>query len=280
MSHGLPIEVESIAEHLFFTTVRILAETPDGVSIGTGFIFSHTKNDSSYAFIVTNKHVVKDSKKGRIIFHKADDKKPSGDAIEVNVEEFDKFWVGHPSEDIDVTIGPFGDLYEEMKKRNQEIFFRAVPSDLIPTGEKLKEIDAFEQVIFIGYPTGLSDTFNNTPISRTGITATPVILDYEGKKSFLIDASVFPGSSGSPVFIYNPGSHPDKKGGLVAGTRILFVGILTRMLYQEEEGRVEFKEIPSNSVPYIKSKRSIDLGLVFKSDTILETIDEYLKTRP
>lgn len=59
----------------------------------------------------------------------------------------------------------------------------------------------------IGYPNGLWDSQNNLPIIRRGITATSVKKDYNGKKEFLIDAAVFPGSSGSPVFIFNEGSY-------------------------------------------------------------------------
>ena len=42
------------------------------------------------------------------------------------------------------------------------------------------------------------------PILRRGTTATPIALNFEGRPEFLIDAAVYPGSSGSPVFVYLP----------------------------------------------------------------------------
>ena len=47
------------------------------------------------------------------------------------------------------------------------------------------------------------------------------------EKEFVIDAACFPGSSGSPVFLYNNGSYRDKVNhGIVLGSRLYFLGIL------------------------------------------------------
>jgi len=71
----------------------------------------------------------------------------------------------------------------------------------------------------VGYPVGIWDSANNMPVIRRGITATHPGKDYEGKSEFMIDAACFPGSSGSPVFLFNLGSYPQKAGGIVIGTR-------------------------------------------------------------
>ena len=64
------------------------------------------------------------------------------------------------------------------------------------------------------------------------------VMDYpKGDKVFLIDAGVFPGSSGSPVFIFNQGSYPTTDG-ITIGNRLLFVGIITQtMLTNDKYGR-------------------------------------------
>ena len=70
------------------------------------------------------------------------------------------------------------------------------------------------------------DQVNLIPITRTGMTATPLQLDYDGRPSFLIDASVFPGSSGSPVFVYKSG----KLGaGITTQDVFVFVGVVAKV---------------------------------------------------
>ena len=81
--------------------------------------------------------------------------------------------------------------------------YQWVDTNLAPNEETVLDIGLVEEILFVGYPSGISDQFHNLPVARRGITATPASVDYEGRPVFLIDASVYPGSSGSPVFIYN-----------------------------------------------------------------------------
>ncbi|MBI2936285.1 MAG: serine protease, partial [Chloroflexi bacterium] len=53
------MEFTSPAEQLFFSTVRIEAETPDGRRVGTGSLFSYPQDKQQFLFVVTNKHVIK-----------------------------------------------------------------------------------------------------------------------------------------------------------------------------------------------------------------------------
>ena len=71
-------------------------------------------------------------------------------------------------------------------------------------------------------------------IVRKGITATPIWNDFKGQEVFLVDAGVFPGSSGSPVFIYNRGTYPTKDG-IVVGNRLLFVGVMTQTMLKKSD---------------------------------------------
>ena len=56
-------------------------------------------------------------------------------------------------------------------------------------------------VLFVGFPNGLYDMKNNLPLVRRGSLASLPNLDFDGRGELVIDAQVFPGSSGSPVFI-------------------------------------------------------------------------------
>jgi len=138
-------------------------------------------------------------------------------------------------------------------------------------------LDAVEEVIFVGYPNGIYDSVNNLPITRRGSTATPPSVDYEGKPIFLIDASVFQGSSGSPVLIYDNGSWLSRDGGLISGIRLFLLGVLGSVFFRETDGTLSFEEIPAAVKPVVKTSQMIDLGIVYKSTTIIETIEQLLR---
>ena len=127
----------------------------------------------------------------------------------------------------------------------------------------------------MGYPNGIYDTANLLPVFRRGITATPPQVDYNDRPVFLVDASVFPGSSGSPVFIYNLGGYGTRKG-FQSGTRIFFLGIIAEVYFRKEEGTLEFKSIPTARVPVVKTREMLDLGIVFKAGTVVETVRNLL----
>ncbi|MEW6007825.1 MAG: hypothetical protein AB1595_06755 [bacterium] len=114
--------------------------------------------------------------------------------------------------------------------------------------------------------------------SIKGITATPLQIDYQGKPSFLVDASVFPGSSGNPVFICNSGIYSDKRGNTVVGSsRVFFLGIIAEVIIREDRGKIEFVSISTIQLPIVKTQQMIDLGIVYKSSAVLETVLDFLK---
>ena len=274
------MEIKSIYENLIFTTVRIETTLKNGGhSTGTGFIFSYEHDDKQFLFIVSNKHVVKDAIEGRLEFNLKKDGEPDlGNKYTLTITDFENSWIGHPDTNIDVAITPFVPILDELKKVNVEIYYRAIPASIIPSEDKTKEIDAVEDIIFIGYPNGIYDKKNLLPIVRKGITATPANIDFEGQPTFVIDASIFPGSSGSPVFICNVGSYT-KKGtnDLFAGTRLMFLGIVASVFIKQDINTLEVITIPAKDVPIVKTNQMIDLGVVFKSSCIVDVITNFLK---
>jgi hypothetical protein len=107
--------------------------------------------------------------------------------------------------------------------------WRRGPREHIAIPEQVSDLDAVEEVMFFGYPDALYNPVNLTPILRRGSTATPLQLNYGGEPEFLIDASVFPGSSGSPVFIANFATYMNGRTGevKVGGSRTMILGILS-----------------------------------------------------
>ena len=274
------MQVQSPAEQLFFTTVRLEVENDAGGGAGTGFFYSYSEGDTQYIFVVSNKHVVLDAKRGTMLLTLAEGDQPRfGQRFTVTLEDFGAQWFGHPDADTDIAVMPFVPVLQRIQQSDRQIYFKVISHSLIPDQASLQQLDAIEEVIFLGYPNGMFDTANLTPIARVGVTATPIALDYGGRKAFLIDASVFPGSSGSPVFILNTGSYSPKAGGLVVGSRLLFLGILSAVFVRVERGEFEIVDIPTAQVPVVTTEQMIDLGYVYKGDMVQETVSHFLATR-
>ena len=268
------MKLKILAERILFTTVRIEACS----SVGTGFIVRHnwkdaaTSDDVSGYFLITNKHVIGEARAGSVTFTVGSDRR-SPRALQIP-ESLWSLWLGHPQGDIDVCVLPLGPVFRNTPEIQPS--FEAIPTKMTPNEDNVDDIGLIEDVLFIGYPNGIFDTKQNFPVARKGITATPPNMDYEGRPVFLIDGSVFPGSSGSPVFLYNVGGWRSRSG-LVAGDRVIFLGVLTSVFYREADGSIELREVPTHVEPLVRTREMIDLGVVYKARTVVETIEHLLR---
>lgn len=276
------MKAESVSQQMLFCTVRIEAHNSTSSSVGTGFLFGYQLSDKrEVPFLVTNKHVVEGYDKGKIRFTLAKEGEnglePSfGEYYEKEFESFNNVWIKHDDPTIDIAVLPLGLHIEEVLKSSRRIYTIGIPKDAIPNDSLLEELDALEDIVFVGYPNGLWDSTNNLPIIRKGTTATPISINFEGKPIFLIDASVFPGSSGSPVFLYNKGMITDKHGNVKIGSRVMLLGILAAVFYKEDKKLLEM--INTSQQPGITSREMIDIGVVYKSSEILSLVEKMLKT--
>jgi len=276
------MQVDTIAEQLFFTTTRIDTVAPDGTAgSGTGFFFQYVANGVTYPFVVTNKHVVMGMRNGSLNFLKQKDGRPelgNGFTLEVGADDWSKMWFGHQDLHVDIAISAFSPMQQYIKDHHGvDLFFRSVDKAIVPTQQQIDELDAVEDVTFIGYPNGVWDAKNLLPVARRGTTATPIGVDFENTPRFLIDASVFGGSSGSPVFVLNQGSWAAKNGGLVAGSRLIFIGVVAAVFYRTHLNQIVPVPIPTQVRPMVEQQEMIDLGIVFKARTVVETVEAFLK---
>lgn len=264
-------------EMFFDSTVKITTFYPNGYcATGTGFFYLIKKGDKFVPTIVTNKHVIKNAVRGTFRLSLSDSikrEKRNGEYIDIAIENFESQWTMHPDNDVDLCIMPIGSLISQSERNGKIIYFKAIDNSLIPNEETINGLTAIEEVLMVGYPIGLWDSYNNTPIVRKGITATNIKLDYNGKKEFLIDIAAFPGSSGSPVFIYNQGAYPDKNG-LIIGDRVLFVGILYGGIEMNLHGEIHMIEAPTANMPVVNSNLPINTGVIIKAEKLfqLETV--------
>ncbi len=269
----------SILENFYYTTVRIVSRDKHGnQNVGTGFYCNLPKKDDpniTYPYIVTCKHVIENAIEGRIFVHKEKNGSASlGDFLNIEIVDFAKQWI--KNENYDIAIFPIADMLKQYQKLDKKIFCRFIDANTTPYNQNIDKIDAVEDVLFIGYPNDIYDTKNLLPIVRKGITATPISLDFEGEPKFLIDASIFPGSSGSPVVICNIGSFLDKGGHLSAGNRVYFLGLVCSVYFSTQENEIIERVIPTNKKLSVSTTQMIDLGVVYKSSIIQNMIEDHI----
>jgi hypothetical protein len=188
-------------------------------------------------------------------------------------------WIGHPDDSVDIAVCPLAGILEELKsKHGFDMFFRTVSSSHIPNDEATASLNSIEDVTFVGYPNGVWDSKNYLPIARKGTTASPMEVDFENSPRFLIDASVFGGSSGSPVFILNDGVYSDRTGNAFVGKRFYFVGVVSAVFFKTQMNDLVARPIPTTIIAAVQQQEMIDLGIVFKARTVTETIEAALRS--
>ncbi|WP_325437781.1 trypsin-like peptidase domain-containing protein [Pseudomonas nitroreducens] len=276
------MQVQSISDQLFFTTVRIdISTAGGGQGSGTGFIFSHVIGGIEHRVIVTNKHVALGGQQGTFSFLTMKDGQPhlgNGFVIAFDQQAWQSMWFGHPDPDVDIAMTALPPILDSVKQHSgQELYFRAIPSTAIPTAEQALEVDSLVSVTFAGYPNGVWDSKNLLPVIRRGSTATPLDIDFENTPRFIIDASVFGGSSGSPVFIHEQGSFATRSGDMVVGSRFFFIGVIAAVFFRTEENRVISQPIPTHTQPMVQNREMLDLGIVFKARTVVETLEALVR---
>lgn len=268
------------------STIRIVTKL-DGTKIGTGtgFFFNFSvdaEKKTNVPAIVTNKHVIEGAINGRMRFNLADDK---GDKIpdrffDLSLNSFDKRWILHPDPSVDLCILLIGPILNELISKGTRLFFVSIDKSIIPNQDEYSLFSEIEDIIFIGYPDFIYDEVNNKPIVRKGITATSIKQNFNGKEVFLIDASVYGGSSGSPVFIFNQGTYTQKNN-VMLGSRLKFIGVVSGVFKHFVNGEIQTKEIPTLSLIDQASYIPNNLGVAIHSQKILdfETIIADLLTK-
>lgn len=241
-------------------------------STGTGFFFSFKVDEKTHIpVIITNRHVIDRAEVGTFVLTKMNDQgEPILGAKErVVLDNFESLWVKHPEDNVDLAVFPIAPLYRQAESKGIKFFAPPIGEDLLATTDKLADLSGLENITMIGYPNGIWDEKNNMPIVRRGITATNPKHDYNGLPIFVIDCACFPGSSGSPVLIFDEGGYLSARGNLnLGGGRLILLGVLFAGPQHVAEGEIKTIEVPLAQVPISLSKIPNNLGFVVKSQKI------------
>ena len=129
-------------------------------------------------------------------------------------------------------------------------------------------VEASSDILVVGYPKGFYDSVNLFPIVKSGIIASRWGVGFKGRPYFLIDAKLFPGSSGS-VVISKPIDTMVKDGRLMYSKekKFAFLGVFSGEPKMEEDP-VEIGDLT------ITRKSGFDLGIVWYAELVEDIIDK------
>ena len=259
--------VDNIFEQLMYTTLRIeCMDIMEKVfSIGTGFLIQRPVSDNKYKlYLVSNKHVLCNTESIAISFTINKENEPDvGKRIRLPITNIKSNIVGHPDPNVDIAVLECTGLFILMP---EQLYYKAVSYNMLASFNE-KELSVAENVYFVGYPDDRYDMKNNLPLVRTGMIASNPKYDYNGNPTFIIDAQVFPGSSGSPVYIDLTYENM-KNGQIIVGERnIKLLGIVSATRIRNNQ----LKSIETNT--HYLTEEVLGLGIVYKSTAIKEVID-------
>jgi hypothetical protein len=254
-------------------TIVFLGKTTEEGKIqfyATGFLV----NIQNIFHLATAKHVVVDPRTGKFVdsgmlaFFNLKDGRISSRSIDQIKKDFAVNWIFHENKDVDIAVIPFG-----LDPQKDDV--KTIPDNMFITADRLFEV---YEVFFLSHQPGIQPQKRISPVIRSGTIS--LIND---DKTFYIDASAFPGNSGSPVFLKPSPIRFDEGGISIGGDQLggKFIGIIGEYLpYQEvaistQTGRprVIFEENTGLSkvwsVTFIRE--------IMESDTFKQQLDKVVK---
>lgn len=266
------MQFKTIDEQLLFATLRIesLNSTNQVISIGTGFIVNREIRTGEYViYLVSNKHVLFASDTIRLLFNQ----RSSSDKTVPLIGKTKPFILTnvknqlhiHANPNVDIAVFPITGLIRDY----EEIFYKGIDYNMLANFDE-EFLSVAQNVEFIGYPDNRYDMTNNLPLIRNGIIASYPKVDYNGEPMFIIDAQVFPGSSGSPVMINLSFEHW-KTGNIVIGAnqQIKLLGVVAATMIRNNK----LQSVNSVQTQF-GTQEVIGLGIVYKATALKEIIDK------
>ena len=239
-----------------YITTGIIIQTPSGeTNFGTGFFYGfeielESETKIPVLLLLSNAHVFEDSESQMTINvnkRKEDGSPDHGNTKKMMFPKLEDLYYRHPNKNVDLaTIDVTRLLYDP------SLYFKNVWEELLTPINYDVDVVLGQDVLFVGYPRGHYDKVNNLPLARRGILSSMPNVNFGGEEQLVIDAEVFEGSSGSPVFVEINGKYK-------------LLGVLRASL-----PTVEVCVGPNMSV---QIKQHIGLGLVIKQGRVRELID-------
>ena len=255
-------------EHeIAYITAKIDIKLPKPPNtFGTGFFFRISLNDGTnrgLLLLISNKHVFKDPR-GKLTIslnRKTEDNTPElGNIREFKFVGFEDIYFAHPNPEVDLACVNASAI------THTDAFCKHINHSLLKP-INYEKVALGSNVIFAGYPQGFYDDVNNLPVLRRGVIASVPSVDFKGKGQIVIDAQIFPGSSGSPVFVAWDNWYS-------------LLGVVSKTVSYPSELKILSTNMPTN-MPRYGVEEIIGLGLIIKQRHVQElidyTVEEYLR---
>ena len=188
--------------------------------------------------------------------------------IPLPADELESLAKFHPDSTVDVAVI---NIYDIVVRRVRDEGEYAHPYFLHSgnfAGQNNIDVEASSEVLVVGYPRGFYDDVNLFPIVKSGIIASRWRAGFRGRPYFLIDAKLFPGSSGS-VVISKPTDLVVTEGKVMMANekQFAFLGV-----YSGEHILREAPVVVGNLT--IAQTTGFDLGIVWYGELVEEIIEK------
>lgn len=249
------------------------------ITEASGFLYGYmVQNDPDptkrkyYVCLVTNRHVLADHQQIEVRFNP---EKSIGQVrsfvLSLKDEKGNALWFSHPDANVDISVFPINSDY--LKQNGLQSAFIASDNNAA-NRSKIKSIGigAGDGVYILGFPMGIAGEERNYIITRRGSIAR--ISDFlEGvQPTYLIDALIYPGNSGGPVFSALDSTALE---GTQAQTATYLIGVVRAYLpYDDVAVSQQTKQ------PRIVFEENSGLADVVPIDRVDETILSVLKEHP
>lgn len=208
---GRPGAKLNATEQMMWSTYPVGTRT----SMATGFVVARKdalRSDGTMPVVVTSLHVLKGAGRGPLMLAvRVPDAEGEPQVAVIQVQprrSREPFFVRHPSED----IGAF-----ELKIPSDVAARYPLPSCLeekaLSSGAR--ELRVGEEVTFLGFPDVFPGTPGAFPLLRSGKIASYPTAEMRAGRKFVINADVYPGDSGAPVFARTRGGRAKLVGMIV-----------------------------------------------------------------
>ncbi len=249
------MEQQSFEHYIAYITARITIQNPDAtISIGTGFFYHaplQEGTDRALILLISNKHIFVNPM-GRLIIslncRKQDGTPEFGNIVTFDQVGFVHTYFTHPNPDVDLACVNVSNI-------TRTNAFCMTLSDVFLKPIDYEKVTLASNVIFVGYPENRYDIVNNLPLIRSGTIASMPTVNFNGKGQIVIDAQIFPGSSGSPVFVAWEDQYS-------------LLGVVSETLIRHSQ----LQTLPAN-MPTVGVQQILGLGIVVKQEHIRELID-------
>lgn len=275
------LQAQSLPTEFLRSAVLVTFEQPKPTA-GSGFlVVAPTAPDRGYVLLVTNRHVLPPAGSNRSIKIRV----VTGEGSAAEIRSIDvPIWNADGALVPEVRLHTRYDLAIvniSALVESQRINATWIPIDLLATPEALasERIGIGDEVFLLGYPTAIFDSRNTSPVLRVGVLASDPTVGFgfnadlqkrlglpEFLDGFLVDANVYPGSSGSLVLLKPQGTTVGPNGETVVG------GKKTPYVLGVVFG----------SIPYtdgvLGSTQRIGLGVAVSAKAVRELITEFTRS--